>query len=280
MKASTLRIHLLGPMEIRRGEEDLSLFPTQKSQILFSFLALHHKKLHSRELLASVFWPGGNSTAGRKRLRTELWLTRKFLEPKTGEQLLQASNQCLGLNPRADIWIDVVELESILSPFLCAASDSPTPEARDRLARAADLYRGDLLEGRYEEWCLEARECFRARFLTALERLATHEQKHGRWREAVACSRKILQLDPLRESAHRILMLGLFELGDRAGALRQFERCAGLLAAELDVEPMYETACLYQQIKAFRGPVAAGNLSTLPWIPPHQQAPTTGSPRQ
>lgn len=250
---ATLRIRMLGPIKVSRLGKDLSRFPSQKSLGLFTYLALHHRKQHSRESLADLFWPNSQAASARKRLRTELWLTRKFLDAEIPDPgCITVSNSNIGLNPEADIWLDVAELEESLKPF--EGPGAPSGEDGHRLERAAALYRGDLLEGRYDDWCLEAREHLKTRFVNALERWMALCRKLGRNRSAIECGRLILRQDPLAEPTHRRLMACYFENGDRVAALRQFQRCAEVLKAELDIEPMFETRHLYQQIKDHRGP--------------------------
>src|SRR5205814_8889189 len=53
-----------------------------------------------------------------------------------------------------------------------------------------------------------------------------------------------------REPTHRRLMRLYYLLGDRAEALRQYERCAAALEEELGVRPSKSTVALYKQIQA------------------------------
>ncbi|MBN1668314.1 MAG: tetratricopeptide repeat protein, partial [Anaerolineales bacterium] len=57
-------------------------------------------------------------------------------------------------------------------------------------------------------------------------------------------------LEPYREEAHRALMESLARSGQRSAALAQYERCCGVLADELAVEPSLETQQLYQRIRS------------------------------
>jgi hypothetical protein len=60
---------------------------------------------------------------------------------------------------------------------------------------------------------------------------------------------RLLELDPLMESAHRQMMLLLAICGQRAAALRQYETCQRILKVELGVQPAAETRSLYEQIR-------------------------------
>jgi hypothetical protein len=55
---------------------------------------------------------------------------------------------------------------------------------------------------------------------------------------------------------HRYLMRCHLAMGNRPGALLQYEECAALLRRELDIEPMSETTALHDAIR--RGEATAG----------------------
>jgi DNA-binding SARP family transcriptional activator len=64
--------------------------------------------------------------------------------------------------------------------------------------------------------------------------------------------RRILRCDRAHESTHQQMMRLYYLAGDRAAALRQYERCAAALHEELDVLPARRTVALYEQIRADR----------------------------
>ena len=74
---------------------------------------------------------------------------------------------------------------------------------------------------------------------------------------ALPYARRRLNLDPLHEPAHQQLIRLYLETGERAAAVRQYERCVQTLEDELDVSPSEETAALYEHIRGSpsRGPV-------------------------
>jgi DNA-binding SARP family transcriptional activator len=70
----------------------------------------------------------------------------------------------------------------------------------------------------------------------------------GAYEESLAYGQQILSYDPLREEIHRDMIRLYLESGQRALAVRQYERCRETLAAELGIAPMAETQALYAQI--------------------------------
>src|SRR3989442_436116 len=85
-------------------------------------------------------------------------------------------------------------------------------------------------------------------YLVALARLMQHHSAAGELDDALACGRRILELDPLREDVHRDLMRLYVKSGRRALAIQQYETCQAILERELDIAPMVETRALHTEI--------------------------------
>jgi DNA-binding SARP family transcriptional activator len=90
--------------------------------------------------------------------------------------------------------------------------------------------------------------------LSCLAHLMQYYRHQGSHAQAVAYGEAILQRDPLREEIHRELMRSYVANGQRALALRQYERCRQVLAEELGIPPMEETQLLRRQILAGSAP--------------------------
>ena len=68
-----------------------------------------------------------------------------------------------------------------------------------------------------------------------------------RWRSRCVRS-EILDLEPFRETAYQALMRLHSAMGNRAEALRVFERCRTLLREELGASPSHQTEALFLEI--------------------------------
>jgi DNA-binding SARP family transcriptional activator len=199
-----------------------------------------------------MLWGDRPDAVARKNLRTDIWRVRRVLEPPGVERgtYLITQQDSVGFNAGGDYWLDVEEFEKTLaSHHGCMPADLIESSAAD-LRAAVRLYRGDLLEEVYEEWCLIERERLRARFLATLEILMRFHAGRRDWPSALSYGRCILQRDPLREHIHRDVMRFHYFQGDRPAALAQFGTCASLLEKEMDVEPMQETVALMKAIEA------------------------------
>ncbi len=66
--------------------------------------------------------------------------------------------------------------------------------------------------------------------------------------EALRYAREALALDPYRETSHVQLMRLHMSRGNRAEALRAYERCRDVLARDLGVTPTQQTERAYREI--------------------------------
>lgn len=237
-----LSIRLFGIPEVTSGSHALANPPPIVFQLL-AYLLLHQQS--HRSAVCTALWPETSERQGRRSLNTAVWRLRRYFEPLArgpGERIVVANGELVCIEP---CWLgrsDVFRFSRALAAT--RASVDPSPDNLAELEAAVDLYRGDLLEGCYDEWLIADRERYRQDLFSGLQRLADWYHGQGDTERAIHFGRRIVELDPLRESVHRALMQLHLERGDRTEALRQFEECRQALADELDTTPMPETAML------------------------------------
>jgi ABC-type oligopeptide transport system substrate-binding subunit/DNA-binding SARP family transcriptional activator len=242
---NTLQFRFLGPLEVCFGDRRLSKPATLKSQSLLAYLVLHRAQPQPRERLAGMFWGERPERKARHSLATALWRIRRCLPDET---LILANSHTVWLDPQSDLWLDVEAFEAWASRDDAASLES-----------AAALYRGDFLDGFYDDWIISERYRLEALFLEALARLMVGHELVGEHQAALATALRLLNHDPLREDGHRLAMRAYCRLGQRNAALEQYDRCREIVLEELGAEPMVETSELYQAILEGRfevGPVS------------------------
>ena len=262
-----LRVTLLGGFQAEVDQGAPLALPAGKIQALLAYLALPPGQVHPRDKLATLLWGNTPDDQARQSLRQALYMLRRAL-PATDPVSLRLEGEGAALNPAA-VDVDVAAFERAVA--------EGTPPA---LERAAELYRGDLLEGialnegPFEEWLLAERERLRELALEALARLLAHQREIGATDAAVRTVLRLLALDPLQEAAHRALMRLYVQQGRRGAALRQYQRCVAVLQREFNIDPEAETKTLYQGILRQR-PAA---LSTAPQASTASKSPSERSP--
>jgi DNA-binding SARP family transcriptional activator len=257
-----LRVRLLGAFALESDGIALAMPERRRACALLGWLALH-PGVHPRSEVAGRFWPDVLDSSARKSLRTELVAVRRALG-SAGEGVLVATRDTLGL-VGDHVFVDAREFERLV---------------RDgRLEEAVDLCRGELLPGLDGEWVYEARESHRHRLGDVLARLASEAEAAGAMEDAIRISRRGVELDPLREDAHREHIRRLIAAGEIAAARRAFDDLARRLRTELHVPPSRETRRLLEAIHARAGSPASAATETLP-LPPalarRQRSPFVG----
>ncbi|MFD4106275.1 BTAD domain-containing putative transcriptional regulator [Streptomyces sp. NPDC058650] len=88
-----------------------------------------------------------------------------------------------------------------------------------------------------DEWLVPERERWDQVRLHALEGLAQRLQREGEYLAALQTALTAAQIDPMRETAQRILIEILLAEGNRACAVKRYHEYRRLLRSELAVEP-------------------------------------------
>jgi WD40 repeat protein/DNA-binding SARP family transcriptional activator len=268
---SSLRLFLLGPPRVERDGVTLK-FRYRKNLALLAYLAVAGPspggESHTRESLITLLWPELEPSRARAILRRNLSLLRKALNG----QWLVVDRETIGLDPDADIWVDVDQFHQRLAA--CQTHHHPPteacPDCLPLLEEAVGLYRGDFLAGftlpdsaAFDEWQFFQTEGLKDELAGALVRLATYRTSQGDFESAISHARRWQALDPLHEPAHRHLMVLYTKSGQRAAALRQYETCRQLLADELGVEPSEGTQETYERLLKGELPVGPSAVEAI-----------------
>jgi DNA-binding SARP family transcriptional activator len=259
----TLKIYLFGcPQVAYDGEVCGKVRLTRAIQLLLAYLLINRHRMHSREVLAGLFWGDYSQDKARGCLNTALWRLRRALEPSgipNGTYLVSNTSGEIGFNPESSYWLDVAIFEELIEKNMKQSIHLIDSTNILEIENALQLYQGDLLEGVFQDWALQRREHLRMLYLKALAFLVQYYNHTEEYDYSLACAQKILELEPLREEVHREVMNLYLVLGQRSQALRQYDICRTLLAAELGISPMEETQSLYARIMAEQAQRAAGD---------------------
>lgn len=237
-------LRLLGSTELKHpaGTKIPSVLTRPKRLALLTYLALENSgALHRREKLVGLFWKDSDETKARGSLSVAVHHLRRLL----GEDVVvKRGREEVGICPDA-LRVDVHEFER-------AARNG-------ELERAAELYRGPLLDGfhlegagEFSRWLENQRHRLHVQCLEVLTRLARAELGRDligarRW------ARRAAALAPYDEKAHRLLMEILVRSGHAAEALRTYSVFRTRLAQELEMEPSSDLCAYVARLKQSGG---------------------------
>ncbi len=243
-----LSISVFGSPQVLLDGEPVTEWASRKTLALFVYLALDPRR-HQREQIAPLFFDTNTSTRALANLSVLLSHIRKQL----GAHFVSADRHTIQLASDQPIEVDARLLEESVDTFDLIGKRL-TRTQLTRLQTLVDRYE-EVLAGFYvrgaaqfEEWLALERQHYREVAARALGLLIDGYTERKRTGDALAAVRRLIALDPLRESAHRTQMQLLAMQGERTAALAQFETLQSLLWDELGVEPEDTTLRLHEQL--------------------------------
>jgi len=214
-----------------------------RAAALIKVLALAPRHRLTRDDVIEALWPGVSPEAGGVNVRKAVHFARRALG---GEAAIAVRAGTIELWPDGTVTTDVEQFD------VASTSAGSGGDAR-AFREAVDLYAGDLLpDDRDESWSEDRRRALREMYLRML-------RGAGLWS-------RVLEVDATDEEAHRELIRGYLDAGNRQAAIRQFERLREVLREELGVGPDPLSVALYEQVLEREGqdaPTAAERARAL-----------------
>ena len=248
-----LKLRLLGEPELTLDGQRIDLEMGMRARELVAYLAIYPHQVHRREKLMDLLWPDKTTDRGLANLRRALFLLRTALGG-AADDMLVVTDTAIGLRLEA-VEVDYHGLQALLD---AGSADDPAP-----LLAALAVYAGDFMGEAPPDWAFLPREALHRRVISAGLTAAAALEVAGRATEALAAYRRVLAIDLLEEAAHAGAIRLSSLLGDRSGAIKQYQLCRDLLERELNTAPGRELEAAYQY--ALDEPhSAAENPSTPP----------------
>jgi TolB-like protein len=248
-----IELRLLGTVDVWSpdGNGAARILSQPKRLGLLAYLtAAKPQGFQRRDTLLALFWPELDQEHARAALRNTLHFLRRELAANVivtrGDEVAVAARE---------LWCDATAFE--------AALESGDAE------RALTLYRGQFLKGlhvsdapAFDRWSDAERERLRRRARDGAWKLAETNEHANAGFAATHWMRVALDIDPDDEGGLQRLLRSLERVGDRAGAIREYERFVRRLAAEYELEPSPDTRALAEAIRS-RAKAATDNETRL-----------------
>ena len=151
-----VKLVLFGTPKLTRDEHEIHL-TLRKAHGLLAYLAVTAQP-HSRDHLATLFWPEASQKSARSNLRRMLY----DIGQRIDGELLESSTDMVGIAPEVDLWLDVAAFRQ------CAQVGLDDPQQVDQLRAASEIYQDEFLAGfslkdcpEFDEWHFFQREALR-----------------------------------------------------------------------------------------------------------------------
>lgn len=201
------------------------------SQRLLAYVALHGGRVDRRRA-AGTLWPDGSDARAAGNLRSALWRLRT-----AGLEVLKADKTVLALT--TGTLTDVHQL----CDWAARVIEGPVSRSDLRILKW-DPEAAEILPGWYDDWVICERERIRHRLLQGLEAVGRRLLDQGRPADAVEAAMDAIRIEPLRESAHHLLIEAHLAEGNVGEARRSYLTYEALLSDELGISPGATLAAL------------------------------------
>jgi LuxR family maltose regulon positive regulatory protein len=250
-----LTINMLGPVEIFRDPVRplaADAWTTKRARDILCFIASRRHRRASKDTIIDTFWGESDFEAVEKNFHPTVSHIRKALnsnQPLKQNFLLYRDGD-YQLSPNFSYRIDTEEFDRLVSEGETARRARDFDRCISSYEAAIKIYRGDFMQGSYDEWVDEQRSYYREQHLRLLEALAAVAQKSEDWPRSLQLAQEILRDDPFREDVHCMIMRAQAGQGNRHAVKEQYETLRRLLKKELGVEPSAETQKVYRELSA------------------------------
>jgi len=251
--AADLTVQMLGAVEIFRDPARpfaADAWVTRRARDILCFIASRRHRRASKDTIIDTFWGDSDFAAVEKNFHPTISHIRKALNSRQPlkQNFLLYRDGDYQLNPEFSYRIDTEEFDRLVAEGDAARRSRETETFVRAYEEAAALYRGEFMQGSYDEWVEEQRSYYREQYLRLLEILADAAQKSEDWARSVTLGHQILCEDPFREDVHCRLLRAHAAQGNRVAVREQYETLRKLLRKELGVEPAAETRRIFREL--------------------------------
>jgi DNA-binding SARP family transcriptional activator len=243
-----MRIYLAGRMNIEGDTTlvDESHLPGRQGRLALAMLVCERAHPLSRDAFADQLWPGQLPARWDRALSAVLSKLRSaFARAGMAGDPIHNAFGCYQLELPAHTWVDVEVVESELHAAEASIGAGDLRSAYAPAHVALYITERPFLPGEDAEWAMVRQREWRALRVRALDAAVVVCAANREIAVAIRHAEQAVSIDPLREAGWRRLMAVHADDGDRASALRAYERCRKTLAEELGIDPSSETAARY-----------------------------------
>lgn len=236
LAGSDCRISLLGSFGFSVGGQLQRDLP-HGSERLLAFLALTDRAM-DRDAISGTLWPDASEEHAHASLRSALSRLNEVTRV-----VVRVTSQEIQL---ADgVVVDLRDARQLAHRLLNPGSSIDN----DLNDRAIALLSVDLLPDWYDDWAVAESEEWRQLRLHGLDALAQRLTEAGQFGDATSAALAAVKAEPLRETAHAVLIRVYLAEGNRAEALAAYANYQEMLRSELGLEPTSHIRDLIRDIE-------------------------------
>ena len=248
-----LTVNVLGPVEIFRDPAKPlapDAWTTRRAREILCAIATSKNRRLAKDVIIDTFWKDEDPAVVEKNLHPTISHIRKALNSRQAikQNFLIFRDGAYQLRPEFVYRIDAEIFKQSFADAQAAKKSGDNALLRSSLESAYALYRGEYMEGVYDDWAESQRQFYSEHILRTVKALAKLSVVEKQWNDALRYAREALGHDPYREDLHRLVMKILAAQRKPAAVKQHYADMEQVLKAELGVLPAAETRRLYQEL--------------------------------
>jgi LuxR family transcriptional regulator, maltose regulon positive regulatory protein len=248
-----LTVKVLGPVEIFRDPTKPfapDAWTTRRSRDIFCYIATSKHRRVAKDVLIDTFWPEDDPAVIEKNFHPTISHIRKALNSRQPfkQNFIAFRDGAYQLNPELSFLIDAEEFDRHFADAEVAKREKDNGRLRTALEAAHQAYRGEFMEGIYEDWAEERRNYYSEQFGRVTSALAKLELSEKRLAAAKKYAEETLTVDPYREDIHRLIMKIYAAQGKPSAVKQHYSAMQQLLKKDLGIDPSPETRRLAAEL--------------------------------
>ncbi len=247
-----MHVALLGGVTLQVGGREFhEPVPGPLPRGALAYLVLHRDRSVTRDELADALWGSEDlPETWESALRGIIFRLRRALGAVglPGSEVVRNAFGCYLLRLPAGTTVDVEEASHLLERARAALGAGLPMDAQVAAAAAFAASRADFLPGAHGAWFEQRQAAVRQVRLSALDLLCEAATAAGDYTAAVDAAEEAIAEEPYREPAHALLMRAHRAAGNRAEAVRAYERCKLFLRRDLGIGPSPSTMALHRSV--------------------------------
>jgi DNA-binding SARP family transcriptional activator len=203
-----------------------------------------------KEILMELLWPDEDPKKSAQRFHVALASLRKILEPDLPQGIRSSYIKRSGPGYRIDIGNNgIIDAEEFEKELANAKNAINSEKALKHYNNIELIYRGDFLEeDLYEDWCADEREKYKENHLFALTKIIEYFDAKSDYEGSINAANNYLKIDKYAEDIIRLLMKRYSMTGNKAMAIKIYEKSKKIIKKELCCHLSDETEALYRQL--------------------------------
>ena len=245
-----MRFSILGPLQIRAGNNTNVTVAAARERILLAMLLLHENQLVPVRLLISALWDVDPPSTARAQVHSCVSRLRRLLrQVGVDEDLIVTEPAGYRIKvPPGDL--DAALFATRLEQGRLAVANGDLEGGRDGLRSALALWHGRPLADVDSDAVRTAAAHLDEQWNAGFEQCVELELRMGLAESVLAELTDLVERTPHNERLRGLLMTALARAGRRADALAVYRRGRAVLSDELGIEPGPELEALHRQILA------------------------------